>query len=132
MEESKFFVSRFCNYESFTFDRFCCITNGTTTIRSRAANLNSNLIIFAELEKRQLSSSSMIERVKFTDSNLLKRTLFLIFRYRLNDCKFAMPVPILHYFASLKLIYCIIIGVPSVFNEITVLQLRLQQLFVCY
>ena len=78
------------------------MTNDTNTIRSRAANLNSNLlnsIIFAEFEKRQLSSSSLIERFKFIDSNLLKRTLFLIFRYRLNDSKFAMPVPILHYFA---------------------------------
>ena len=52
------------------------VANGTTTIRGRAANLNSNslnLIIFAELEKRQLSSSSLIERfIKFIDSNLLK------------------------------------------------------------
>ena len=95
VEESKFFISRFCNYESFTFGRFYCITNGTTTIRSRAANsnLNSlNSIIFAELEKRQLSSSSLIKRFKFIDSNLLKQTLLLIFRYRLNDCEFAMPV----------------------------------------
>ena len=78
------------------------VTNGTTTLQGRAANLNSNSlnsIIFAELEKRQLSSSSLIERFKFIDSNLLKRTLLLIFRYRLNDCKFAIPVPILHYFA---------------------------------
>ena len=78
------------------------VTNGTTTIRDRAANLNSNSlnsIIFAELEKRQLSSSSLIERITFIDSNLLKRTLLLIFRYRMNDCKFAIPVPILHYFA---------------------------------
>ena len=78
------------------------VTNGTTTLQGRAANLNSNSlnsIIFAELEKRQLSSSSLIERFKFIDSNLLKRTFLLIFRYRLNDSKFAIPVPILHYFS---------------------------------
>ena len=60
--------------------------------------MNSNLlnsIIFAEFEKKQLSSSSLIEQFKFIDSNLLKRTLFLIFRYRLNDNKFAMIAKII-------------------------------------
>ena len=51
----------------------------TGNIDSRAANLNSNSIVFAELEleldKTQSSSSSLIECLNFIDSNLSKRSL---------------------------------------------------------
>ena len=74
VERSKFFVSRGSVITKVLLSAGSVVTNGTITIRGRAANLNSNSlnsIIFAKLEKRQLSSSSLIERFKFIDSNLL-------------------------------------------------------------
>ena len=48
-------------------------------------------------KKKQSSSRSLIECFKFIDSNLSKRTSILIFCYGLNDYKFAILVPTLHY-----------------------------------
>ena len=52
-----------------------------------------------ELKKKRSSSSSLIECFKFIDSNLSKRTLLLMFCYGLNNCNFAILVPILYHFA---------------------------------